>query len=236
MTQAETARIRYCVFDVLGTIFPWKKSFRFLKLFSQLDLKPKLSKGELKGLLRDRIDPIFRKGKVGLQEFIQDAYMLGGADEATLAADMFEEKLLSEAEIHPDADRVLRQLSREYGLLVCSDTTGATRRMVMKAGIQQYFTKEFYSNELHLTKSKKLYRLIMQSFPGAAASQFVSIGDSLKSDIGHPKSIGMKTIWVRNEALGFLDVKPDYVVEDLAEVAEAIKRLSGHHVCANEKE
>ena len=230
MTQAENAKIRYCIFDVLGTIFPWKESFRFLELLSRLNLKPKLSVAELKGLLRDRIDSIFRKGKEGLQEFIRDAYLLGGADEVTMAAEMFEEKLLSEAEIHPEADRVLRQLSREYGLLVCSDTTGATRRMVRKAGIKRYFVKEFYSNELHLTKSKEFYKLVIQSFPGSAASQFVSIGDSLKSDIAYPKSIGMKTIWVRNEALGFYDIKPDYVAEDLAEVAEAIKRISGHHV------
>ena len=139
---------------------------------------------------------------------------------------MFEETLLKEAEIHPKAHEVLRRLSKEYTLLVCSDTTGETRKMVEKSGIKGYFTGEFYSNELHLTKSREFYELVVKSFPGSVPAQYVSIGDSLRSDIAYPKSLGMKTIWVRNEALGPYDVKPDYVVEDLTDIVDAIKRMT----------
>jgi len=131
--------------------------------------------------------------------------------------------LLREAEIHPKAHEVLQQLSKDYTLLVCSDTTGETRKMVEKSGIKRYFTGEFYSNELRLTKSKEFYELVVKSFPGSVPAQYVSIGDSLRSDIAYPKGLGMKTIWVRNEALGSYDVKPDCVIEDLAQVIEAVK-------------
>ncbi len=224
--QGENKKIKYCVFDVLGTIFPWKESFRFLNLFSQLKLRPKLSEDELKKLLRKRIHSFFKDGKTALQRFFQDAYRLNGPKEAALAVDMFEEVLLKEVEIHPKAHEVLRQLSRDYQLLVCSDTTGETRKMVEKSGIKRYFTGEFYSNELHLTKSKEFYELVLKSFPGSMPGQYVSIGDSLRSDIAYPKSLDMKTIWVRNEALGPYDVKPDYVIEDLAQVIEAVKIIS----------
>ncbi len=224
--QAESEKIRYCIFDVLGTIFPWKESFRFLNLFSQLKLRPRLSEDELKGLLRNRIESFFKDGKTALQGFFQDAYRLNGPEEAALAVEMFEETLLREAEIHPKAHGVLQQLSRGYTLLVCSDTTGETRKMVEKSGIKGYFTGEFYSNELHVTKSREFYEFVVKSFPGSVPAQYVSIGDSLRSDVAYPKSLGMKTIWVRNEALGPYDVKPDYVIEDLGQVIEAIKIIS----------
>jgi len=226
MMQAENKKVKYCIFDVLGTIFPWKESFRFLNLFSQLKLRPRLPEEELKELLRSRIDSFFKDGKTALQGFFQEAYWLNGPKEAALAVEMFEETLLKEADIHPKAHGVLQKLSRDYTLLVCSDTTGETRKMVEKSGIKGYFTGEFYSNELHLTKSKEFYELVVESFPGSVPAQYVSIGDSLRSDIAYPKGLGMKSIWVRNEALGPYDAKPDYTVEDLAEVADVIKRIN----------
>jgi len=226
MMQGENNEIKYCIFDVLGTIFPWKESFRFLNLFSQLKLRPRLPEEELRGLLRNRIDSFFKDGKTALQKFFQDAYQLNSPREAALAVEMFEETLLKEADIHPRAHEVLQQLSRDYTLLVCSDTTGETRRMVEKSGIKRYFMGEFYSNELHLTKSKEFYELVVKSFPSSMPAQYVSIGDSLRSDIAYPKGLGMKTIWVRNEALGPYDVEPDYFIEDLAQVIEAVKIIS----------
>jgi FMN phosphatase YigB (HAD superfamily) len=218
-------QIRYCAFDILGTIFPWKESFRFLNLFGQLKLRPRLPEEELKRLLRNRIDSFFKDGKTALQGFFQDAYWLNGPKEAAFVVKMFQEMLLKEAEIHPKAHEVLKQLSRDYKLLLCSDTTGETRKMVKKSGIKGYFTREFYSDELHLTKSKEFYELVVKSFPGSVPAQYVSIGDSLRSDIAYPKSLGMKTIWVRNEALDPYDVKPDYMIEDLAQVVEIIEGI-----------
>jgi len=226
MMQVENEKTEYCIFDVLGTIFPWKESFRFLNLFSQLRLSSRLPEDKLKGLIRSRIDSFFEDGKTALQRFFQDAYWLNSPKEAALAVEMFEEELLKEAEIHPKAHEVLRQLSRDYTLLVCSDTTGETRKMVEKSGIKKYFTSEFYSNELHLTKSKEFYELVVKSFPSSVPAQYVSIGDSIRSDILYPKSLGMKTIWVRNEALGSYDAKPDHTVDDLAEVADLLKSKS----------
>jgi len=226
MMQGENKKIKFLLFDVLGTIFPWKESFRFLNLFNQLKLRPRLPEDELKGLLRNRIYSLFKDGKTALQGFFQEVYQLNSPKEAALAVEMFEETLLREAEIHPRAHEVLQQLSRDYTLLVCSDTTGETRKMVEISGIKGYFTGEFYSNELHLTKSKEFYELVVKSLPGSVPAQYVSIGDSLRSDIAYPKGLGMKTIWVRNEALGSYDVKPDYVIEDLAQVIEAVKIIS----------
>ena len=224
MMRAENKKKIFLIFDILGTIFPWKESFRFLNLFSQLKLRPRLPEDELRGLLRNRIDSFFKDGKTALQRFFQDAYWLNSPEEAALAVEMFEETLLREAEIHPKAHEVLQQLSRDYTLLVCSDTTGETGKMVEKWRIKRYFTREFYSNELHLTKSKEFYELVVKSFPGSVPAQYVSIGDSLRSDIAYPKSLGMKTIWVRNEALGSDDAKPDYTVDDLADIADLLKK------------
>jgi len=218
--------IRYCILDIIGTVFPWKESFRFHYLFSRLNLKPRLSEAELRRLLRERIESLFVEGKEGLRRLVEEAYVTDSVEDATSAVALFDEVLLAEAEIHPKAEDILNRLSLDYTLIVSSDTTGTTRKMVERSGIARYFAKEFYSDELHMTKSKEFYGHILESFPGSSPPEFVSVGDGLRSDIAYPKRLGMKTIWVKNEALGTYDVEPDYVIEDFAQVVDAVRILA----------
>jgi FMN phosphatase YigB (HAD superfamily) len=214
--------IRYCIFDVLGTLFPWKESFRFLHLFNSLGLESKLPEGELRQLFHTRIGEIFRSEEE-FESFILEAYRVDKKDVQKVVR-RFDDILLSEAEPHPKAETILEELSKSYSLLACSDTTGSTKRMLEKAGLRKYFKKEFYSNEHHLTKSDGLYSFILQIYQPARPWEFVSIGDSA-SDIVIPKKLGMRTIWVRNESLGHPQVEPDIAVDDLGEVARAVRNL-----------
>ncbi|MGQ9514557.1 MAG: HAD family hydrolase [Thermoproteota archaeon] len=215
--------IKYCIFDVLGSLFPWKESFRFLHIFSRIGLKSRLCEVELRKLFSKKIKEIFRSER-GFESFIVEAYGVE-RDEVPRVVKQFDELLLSEAVIHPKAELILKKLSKSYSLLVCSDTTGSTKSMLEKAGVRKYFKREFYSNELHLTKEDGLHEIILQTYPAAKPWEFVSIGDS-NSDIVIPKKIGMRTIWIRNQALGPLKVEPDIVIDDLGEVIVAVENLS----------
>jgi len=214
--------IKYCIFDVIGTIFPWKESFRFLYLLGKLGLKSELPDPELRRLLSAEIEEIFRSQE-GFQDFIAKAYGVEWRETPGLIA-RFDEILASEAEVHPKAEATLRELSEGHCLLVCSDTTGSTKGMLEGAGLRTYFKGEYYSNEMHVTKAGGLYSMILKSYPAARPEEFVSIGDS-RSDIAVPKKIGMRTIWIRNEALGPIQVNPDITVDDLGDVARAVITL-----------
>lgn len=215
--------IKYCIFDVIGTIFPWKESFRFISLLGRLGLKSRLPESELRQLFSAEIEKIFRSQE-GFQDLIMKAYGVEWRETSELI-DRFDELLTSEAEVHPRAEATLRELSKDRCLLVCSDTTGSTKIMLEKAGLRTYFKGEYYSNEMHVTKTGGLYGMILKSRPSARAEEFVSIGDSARTDIVIPKGIGMKTIWIRNEALGTCQVEPDVTVADLGEVAGAVGTL-----------
>jgi len=215
--------IKYCVFDVIGTIFPWKESFRFINLLSRLGLKSRLPSSELRQLFSAEIEDIFRS-REGFQGFIVKAYGVEWRETPELI-DRFDELLTSEAEVHPKADATLKELSKGRHLFVCSDTTGSTKGMLEKAGLRAYFQREYYSNEMHITKTGGLYSAILASYPSARPEEFVSIGDSARTDIAIPKGIGMKTIWIRNEALGRCQVEPDATVENIGEVSRAIEIL-----------
>jgi len=215
--------IKYCIFDVIGTIFPWKESFRFISLLGRLGLKSELPDPELRRLFSAEIEEIFRSQE-GFQDFIVKAYGVEWRETPDLI-DRFDELLSSEAEVHPKAEATLRELSEGRCLLVCSDTTGSTKGMLEKAGLRAYFKGEYYSNEMHVTKTGGLYGMIIESRPSARPGEFVSIGDSARTDIAIPKGIGMRTIWIRNEALGTCQVEPDVTVDDLGEVARAVGTL-----------
>jgi FMN phosphatase YigB (HAD superfamily) len=208
-------------------LFPWKESFRFLHLFKGIGLKSELSEEELRQFFYTKIKKIFRSEKE-FSNFIIEAFGVK-SEEVQRVIKQFDELLLKEAIIHPKAELILQELSRKYSLLVCSDTTGSTKNMLENAGLRKYFKREFYSNEIHLTKEDGLHEVILQTFSNAKPYEFVSIGDS-NSDIAVPKKIGMKTIWIRNQALGLPQVEPDIVVNDLGEVIEAVDLLSNEHI------
>jgi FMN phosphatase YigB (HAD superfamily) len=208
-------------------LFPWKESFRFLHLFKGIGLKSELSEEELRQFFYTKIKKIFRSEKE-FSNFIIEAFGVK-SEEVQRVIKQFDELLLKEAIIHPKAELILQELSRKYSLLVCSDTTGSTKNMLENAGLRKYFKREFYSNEIHLTKEDGLHEVILQTFSNAKPYEFVSIGDS-NSDIAVPKKIGMKTIWIRNQALGLPQVEPDIVVNDLNEVIEALDLLSNEHI------
>ena len=215
--------IKYCIFDVIGTLFPWKDSFRFLNLLGGLGLKSGLSDQELNELCSSRIESLFRSQE-GFQDFIVEAY--GVELKETLGIiRRFDDLLISEAGLHPNAETTLRELAKGHCLLVCSDTTGSTKGMLEKARLRGYFQAEFYSNEMHVTKSGGLFRAILDSYPSTRPEEFVSIGDSARSDIAVPKGMGMRTIWIRNEALGTFEVEPDIAVDDLGAVTRAVNIL-----------
>jgi len=215
--------ISYCIFDVIGTLFPWKESFRFKHLLNGLGLRSNLPDAELQKLFSSRIEDIFRATE-GFQDYIAKAYGVE-PDRTPVIVNRFDELLIKEATLHPRASATLEELSKSYSLVVCSDTTGSTRHMLERAGLRRYFQKEFYSNEAHVTKTGGLFDLILRSYPAASPNEFVSIGDSASSDIAIPKRIGMRTIWIKNEALGPCPVDPDRAVEDLGEVVRAVSLL-----------
>ncbi|TLN15243.1 hypothetical protein FDZ71_07445, partial [bacterium] len=124
--------IKYCIFDVIGTIFPWRESFRFNSLLEGIGLRSRLPELELRKLFSAEIEEIF-KSQEGFQDYIVKAYGVERRETPELI-DRFDELLAREAEVHPRAKATLRELSEGRCLLVCSDTTGSTKVMLERAG------------------------------------------------------------------------------------------------------
>jgi FMN phosphatase YigB (HAD superfamily) len=61
---------------------------------------------------------------------------------------------------------------------------------------------------------------------GVAPGRAVFVGDRMHDDMFGAHAVGMRTIWIRNQASMSWDVEPDAVVDSLAEVVGVVESWS----------
>src|SRR3954452_19683504 len=87
-------------------------------------------------------------------------------------------------------------------------------------GLLDLLNARIYTSELEHVKphSEPFHALLtaVQVTPAEA----VFVGDRLHDDIGGAAALGMRTVWVRNDAVPKADVTPDAVVDDLEELLD----------------
>lgn len=127
--------------------------------------------------------------------------------------------------LYEDAPHVLKTLSEKYELGVIANQTDGLRERLEHFGVLPYFTHVISSWDVQVMKPDT--RIFTHALKAAACSphEAVMIGDRLDNDIAPAKSVGMRTVWIKQ---GFgkyqtpLSEKdtPDYTIEHLPELLE----------------
>jgi len=125
--------------------------------------------------------------------------------------------------LYNNADIVLQSLSQKYKLGIIANQTDGLVGRLSSLGISKYFSFVISSWDYHIMKPDvKLFKAALEQ-SGYNASETVMVGDRLDNDIFPAKSIGMKTIWIKQGFGGMQTPKsyeyfPDAKITDLSEL------------------
>jgi putative hydrolase of the HAD superfamily len=90
-------------------------------------------------------------------------------------------------------------------------------------GVIDSFDARVYTSELsHVKPWPEAFRAVLGQLGVDDPAAAVMVGDRKHDDIHGAKSVGMRTIWLRNQAVPGYDVVPDAEVDGLAEVLAVI--------------
>jgi len=125
---------------------------------------------------------------------------------------------------------VLEELRGRVRLAVCSNFSHSQTALAVleAAGLRWHFDAVLVSDAVGFRKPRpEIFRATL----GAAPEETLHVGDSLSADIAGAAALGMRTAWLTrrvpkaDEALAeHTGARPDYVVADLAEIAEIARR------------
>ena len=125
--------------------------------------------------------------------------------------------------LYPEAPAVLAALSQKYSLGVIANQAKGLKERLREWGILPYFATVASSWEAGASKpDPALFRYAL-ALAGCAPEEAVMIGDRLDNDIFPAKSLGMKTVWLR-QGFGALqtpkgpEYMPDYTIDSLTEL------------------
>ena len=125
--------------------------------------------------------------------------------------------------LYPEAPTVLAALSQKYALGVIANQAKGLKERLREWGILPYFTAVASSWEAGCWKpDPALFRYALD-LAGCAPEEAFMIGDRLDNDIFPAKSLGMKTVWLR-QGFGALqtpkspEYTPDYTIDSLTEL------------------
>ena len=91
-------------------------------------------------------------------------------------------------------------------------------------GLLRYFQHPIFSGELGLWKPNPLIFQHALDALGVTPEEAVFVGDSPREDILGAHGVGMRAIWMRSTEFPLGDVRPDAIIETLAELLPIIER------------
>lgn len=126
--------------------------------------------------------------------------------------------------LYNDADFVLQELSQKYKLGIIANQTDGLVDRLSSLGILKYFSFVISSWDYQIMKPDiRLFQIAVDQ-SGYNASQTVMVGDRLDNDIFPAKTIGMKTIWIKQGFGGMQNPRSDEYLPD-REIADLSKLL-----------
>lgn len=126
--------------------------------------------------------------------------------------------------LYNDADPVLQALSQKYKLGIIANQTDGLVDRLSSLCILKYFSFIISSWDYQIMKpDTKLFQIAVEK-SGCNASETVMVGDRLDNDIFPAKSIGMKTIWIKQGFGGMQIAKSEDYVPD-REITNLIELL-----------
>jgi HAD superfamily hydrolase (TIGR01509 family) len=131
---------------------------------------------------------------------------------------------------HPDATKVLetlRNLGFRTGLL--SNTHWPRdwhEARLVDDGLSELLDASVFTSDLEYRKPHPAaFGAVLEKLD-VAPDRAVFVGDRMHDDMFGAASVGMRTIWIRNQSSMSWDVEPDAVVDSLAEVVGVVERWS----------
>jgi len=122
----------------------------------------------------------------------------------------------------PDARRVLHAL-RDRGLRtgLLSNTHWPRdwhEQWLSRDGLLDLLDARVYTSDLeHVKPHPEAFRELLGQVQ-VEPSEAVFVGDRLHDDVGGAAALGMRTVWIRNDAVPHADVTPDAAVDDLSKL------------------
>jgi putative hydrolase of the HAD superfamily len=117
--------------------------------------------------------------------------------------------------LYDNADLVLKSLSHKYKLGIIANQTDGLVDRLSSWGILKYFSFIISSWDYQIMKPDiKLFQIALEQ-SGYNASETVMVGDRLDNDIFPSKTIGMKTIWIKQGFGGMQKPKTDEYFPDV---------------------
>jgi putative hydrolase of the HAD superfamily len=95
-------------------------------------------------------------------------------------------------------------------------------RWLARDGLLELIDERVYTSDLDVVKPHPDAFAAVLDAVGVAPLEAVFVGDRLWDDVEGARRAGMRTIWVRNDAVPAYDVEPDAVVVGLGEVVGVI--------------
>jgi FMN phosphatase YigB (HAD superfamily) len=131
--------------------------------------------------------------------------------------------------LYDGAADLLRYLARDHRLVLIANQSQPIDGRLAAYGIARHFHQVLYSCEVGVDKpDPAIFRLAMA--PSAPGSEFWMVGDRIDNDIVPAKTLGWKTIRIRQGDYRLQDPKPaekaDFEVGSLAGVAAVFNRLA----------
>lgn len=129
--------------------------------------------------------------------------------------------------LYDNADAVLQSLSQKYKLGIIANQTDGLVNRLNSLGILKYFSFIISSWDYQIMKPNiKLFQIAVEK-SGYNAFETVMVGDRLDNDIFPAKTIGMKTIWIKQGFGGMQKPKidaylPDRKISSLRELLEIL--------------
>jgi putative hydrolase of the HAD superfamily len=91
-------------------------------------------------------------------------------------------------------------------------------------GLLDLLDARVYTSDLeHVKPHPEAFRALLAAV-GVDPARAVFVGDRPHDDVAGAAALGMRTVWVRNDAVPPYDVEPDGVVDELAELVDLVDR------------
>lgn len=133
--------------------------------------------------------------------------------------------LIEEVRAIEGSQEILKYVSGRYKILVATNGPKvATKHKLEKIGCEQYVTEILSADMFGYMKPKvEFFEAIEQKYQDFDRSDYLIIGDSLKSDVGFGMNAGIDSCWFnRNQEALDYNHKPTLTITKLSELADIL--------------
>ena len=128
---------------------------------------------------------------------------------------------------YEDAEFILSKLHRVYKIGIIANQSRGTEERLKSYGLLDYIDLIVSSEEEGVSKPDlRIFKLALDK-AGVMANEAIMIGDRLDNDIYPVKTVGMKTIWIK-QGLGAVqkprseEYKSDYEIDKLSDIVNIL--------------